>query len=265
MPTIDDDVATNRLVITERYRIPTFWKDGAREIIAERIEEELDTPRISRRTMPLAVSFPVHVAQHIEVRLGRDPGVFDREGVVDDGITRFSYKVGSDGSALVADFTLRTLSDNVAPNLVKAHLESLDKIRKNLEVELDENGASVAAATWVWLAVLLGLVALPLGIGLFKLRGQTRPDPLAETEPQVTAPPQPEPGLRPETAVPLARTELGNHVANLRCACGSRYAADAIDVESQTITFDGRRMVVVGLACSSCGQARDLYFVPATQ
>jgi len=261
---IDDDPTTNRLVISERYRIPSFWQDGKREIIAERIEEELDTPRISRRTMPLAVSFPLNVAQHVEVRLGRDPGIFDSDGTVDDGITHFAYKIKTDGGALVADFALRTLGDHVPPNLVKTHLKALEEIRKNLSIQLDENGASVTAATWVWLAIMLALVVLPLAVGLYRMRGSTAPDPLVESRPHPT-PQAVDPGRRPETAVTLAGSELGQHISRLTCSCGSRYAPEGIEANKQSLTFDGKRMVVVGLACSACGEARDLYFVPAPQ
>jgi transglutaminase-like putative cysteine protease len=260
LPSIEDDPATNTVVIAEKYTIPRFWDGGEREIFADRIENELDEPRISRRTMPLAVSFPVHVAQHIEVRLGRDPGVGEDSGTIEGGALRFDYKYAVDGGALVLDYTLRTLRDNVEPDQVKAHLQTLAKIRKNLEFRLDEEPTRITMGTWVWLSIMLLVVIGPLTIGLMRMRGQRTDDPL-EAPTQGPRAIRLEPGLGPETALAVPVGDLGQHVSNLMCTCGSRYRSDAVGADRQTLTFDGKKMLVVGLACSSCGLSRDLYFV----
>jgi transglutaminase-like putative cysteine protease len=272
LPRIDDDPMTNTVVITERYFIPRFWRNGARRIVADRIEEELDTPRISRRTMPLAVSFPVHVAQRIEVRLGRDPGVDEDTSTTSDGVTQFSYKCTVDGSALVLEYTLRTLRDNVPPTQVATHLASLETIRKALEFEIDEQSTEVAVGTWLWLSIMACFVLAPIGIGLITMRKKPAPDPLLEPigagpirrthEARSVEPTRTESGLRPDAAIPLAHADVGRHVSSLACACGRRYSHDAVGGDAQSLTFDGRKMIVVDVSCPSCGSSRDMYFVP---
>ena len=55
-PRVLDDPESNTLTITERYTIRSFWKNAGRRLVADRIGDELDTPRISRRSAPLAIS-----------------------------------------------------------------------------------------------------------------------------------------------------------------------------------------------------------------
>jgi transglutaminase-like putative cysteine protease len=264
LPDIEDDAGTNTVLIRERYRTPKFWDDGARMILADRIESELDAPRISRRSAPLAVSYPVDVAQRIEVRLGRDPGVEDDSGTIEDGVTRFDFKRTVEADVLVLEYRLRTLADNVPPDRVRAHLETIEKVRENLELQLDEEPLSAAPGTWIWLGVLFMFVLLPLFIGIVRHKGARANDPLAEGERPPPSPPRQEPGLRPDTALALPQGDLGLHVVNLSCSCGTRYGSDAIGSDRQSLTFDGRKLVVVGLACGTCGTSRDMYFVPST-
>ena len=61
--------------MTENYKITGFWEDGARTFSADRIDSYLSSTRSSRRTGPLAVSYPVDVSQTIDIHTGRQLGI----------------------------------------------------------------------------------------------------------------------------------------------------------------------------------------------
>ena len=77
-PRVDDDPVANVLVVTEKYRIPDFRKDQSLVLAANRINQELVKPAISKRSTPLAIDFPANVNQTIEVNLP-EPVLIDND------------------------------------------------------------------------------------------------------------------------------------------------------------------------------------------
>lgn len=72
---LTDDPKTNVYRTTERYSLPGFWQAqsapaGYRaEVFADAIIDTIPTPKTKVRLTPLAVAFPQHVVQRIEIEL----------------------------------------------------------------------------------------------------------------------------------------------------------------------------------------------------
>lgn len=138
-PHIEDDEEANRIVIAETFTISKFWRDGKREIMADTIEGMLGSPRISRRTSPLAIRHPVYVSQSIELRFPEELEIPQSSGSISDEALAYSYKIVSSGNRATLDFTYQTLKDHVDSERVSDHLETILHIRETLSLTLDRD------------------------------------------------------------------------------------------------------------------------------
>jgi transglutaminase-like putative cysteine protease len=154
LPEVQDDQQANHIRIVERYHIASFWDDGERTLTADRVGDVLTSARASRRTGPLAIDFPVDVAERIEIRTDRPIDVAGESGTLSDEAVGFTYKCSTEGDATAFEFRYRTLADNVAANHVAQHRETIKKIRKRLDVTLRRR---TGAARSLGVAALFGV------------------------------------------------------------------------------------------------------------
>jgi hypothetical protein len=141
LPQVSDDPAINTIVITEKYKILSFWKSKTRQFYAGRIDEDLGKPGVSKRSMPLALPYPSRVSQIIEAHLP-EPFMIEKDSrtIESDGI-RFKYQYASSGKTITLSYQLRTLRDHVPADKVAKHLDIIDRIRQTLGYEISKRGA----------------------------------------------------------------------------------------------------------------------------
>jgi transglutaminase-like putative cysteine protease len=173
-PTVSDDQAANTIVVTERFRVPSFWEDGARTLTADHVEDALPATRGARRSAPLAVDHPVNVEQTIEVRMPGPVSLEEQSGAVEGEAVRFSYRFGASGNAAVLKFRYQTLRDSVPAGHAAQHRDAVKKIRKLVDytLERDSLGAGMLSTSTL-LASGAGLCLL-LAFGLIVARRRSR-------------------------------------------------------------------------------------------
>lgn len=261
-PEVRDDEQANVIVITERYRIPNFWKDAAHVFLADRVGEELTKPDVSRRTQPLRIHYPLNVEQLIEIHLPYRQAVETGAETVEDAALRFTSNAVAEGNVIRLHYTLRTKAAEVAPQNVASHLATIEQARDLAGYELKQGRPQTSQpfghALDALFAVALGGVGLLLLYGWLKRR-RVAARALAQA---ASLSLRARPGTRPETAIKLeAETEIARYLNGVACrSCGRRDYAQA---GRQGLIYDGRRLVVVQLECATCRNSQDLYFALA--
>ncbi|MFL6335431.1 MAG: DUF3857 domain-containing transglutaminase family protein [Pyrinomonadaceae bacterium] len=263
LPEVADDERADVITLTEHYTIQSFWKDSKHEFPAQYFGDEMGKPGISRRTSPLAVTFPYNTEQLTEIRLPYTHRVTTGEKTAEDEALRFTARVEQDGNVVRVRYALVTKQDSVPVAKVGQHLETLDKANDIASFQLrqappDISGSPVSPALAIFYLLLLGG-----GGGLFILyawvrrRRYTR---LAEAY----AVSRSLPGAVPETAIKLGtESDIGNYVAGFKCpGCGQRTCGVA---SRQGLVYDDRRLVVVHVSCEHCRTTQDFYFTVAAE
>jgi transglutaminase-like putative cysteine protease len=69
LPEITDYESLNVIFVTEKIFDSSFWKNSKHYFWAGRIADEIEKPRVSRRTLPLAVRYPLNIGQKVEIEL----------------------------------------------------------------------------------------------------------------------------------------------------------------------------------------------------
>ena len=258
-PQVKDDEEMNTIVITEKYRIPDFWKDGSRVFVADRISTEVAKPGISRRSQPLAVRFPVSLTHTIEVQMPDNAGGISRDSeTVSDEAINFRFASSQVGHTVKLEYSYQSLRDSVPAERAAKHLEVIGKIQRGVGYELYYRN-TVPAWDSLISAIAIGAVVLPLigfGIvmGVRRQRGRSRQSEFYRAQ---LLPP----GASPETAI-FVQDELDftRNLMTFQCRCGAPFYRPGTPVHKEGLTFDGRRLAVVRLRCEFCTNYHDVYF-----
>ena len=153
-PVLADDPVANTITTTERYLVPDFWKGRRRELRAWAVGKYLGKPRVTRRTMPLALPYPLSVRQITRVDLPERWRITDESQAVEDEAVRYRYAVRLEGGrALTLDRRLETLGDHVEVAHLGKYLAALEEIDKSIGFSLERaepavegSGADAGAA-----------------------------------------------------------------------------------------------------------------------
>jgi hypothetical protein len=261
-PEISDDEETNTIVMTERYRITTFWKNKRHRFLAGKIYDELSKPSVSQRTMPLSVSYPLSLEHYIEIDLATPFAISREDGSISNEALRFDYNYGTDGNLIRLKYSLKTYAGTVPLAKVAQHLLLLDRVYEHVGFELT-NGAPIvgfpARSTSSQLDTIfgvatLGLLGLVLGGYLIKRQLRKRGDQ------RLREPRSARPGTTPETAIRLSSNDaMENFLSSFECRCGQHpYRRETAPVKER-FTYDGQRLIGVRLQCSECGTNNDIY------
>jgi hypothetical protein len=175
----------DQFTVTESYTIPDMWTpdrsqaEGALQMTVHPYElyNYVDKPQTLRRTMPLALPYPLLVEHRIEVLLPEPWPVNNDEVAIQN--TAFSYtsqvRYSADGMRLELTYRLQTFKDFVSPGELRRYLADLDRVDKDLGYQLTMGGeeapskprpwGGVAAAAVVILALVVrnALARGPLG------------------------------------------------------------------------------------------------------
>lgn len=256
LPAIADDINANVIVTTEHYIIPNFWKKRAREFYAGRINEEFGKLSVSRRSMPLALSYPVRVSQIIVAHLPEAIEIDRKGSTIESDAIRYKYRYDFSGKTLTLSYELQTRKDYVAAEKVAEHLALVDRIRGTLgyELSMNKNDSENTAAV-----ILLALIFTPILI--FSAIKVVKSKRSKQRQTSFTRNMRPRYGESPETAINLEEgRDLDQSLTEFKCACGHSYQARADTHQRESATFDGRRLTIVRLNCDTCRRIRDVYF-----
>ncbi|MGH9825923.1 MAG: DUF3857 domain-containing transglutaminase family protein, partial [Blastocatellia bacterium] len=246
---VSDDPVSNTLLVKEKYRIPNFWGQKGRYVFGDRISEELNRPRITQRTMPLGVSYPVYIEQTIEVRVPDIPEIASASGTISDDAVHFEYKVGVSGKAAQIKFVYRTVRDSVDVGGVAGHLETLDSIRHALNRHVARGDGSASAEMSDGEALLLlAILATPFlivgAVVVIKRRQSSHRLRAFAQGKEVRN------GDGPERPISIpAAADLPGKLRSLRCRCGSGYRPEEDGSSQERLVYDGRRLIAVTLKC----------------
>lgn len=269
LPVVSDNPDANRLTVTETYTLPSFWQNDERQLYADYLYERLSKPSVKRRINPLALAYPFHIAQTIEVHLPESINIRNESATISDGYLSFFYRHSSQNKSVKLEYKLETLGESIPPADVAKHVKTIDSIIDSLSYQISGKGgvqprlgAALSGFTdklviLAWL-VFFGPFVLFGGILMVKrLRARNRFD--AFKDKFKTAP-----GMEPATPL-LARSEaeMQAQLAAMRSQCGAPLAGLAAALNTQQVRFDGRQLTVITLRCESCGEIRDLYFALA--
>jgi hypothetical protein len=265
LPIITDDQDTNTIVIKEKYLITELWKDGRHTFAADRIYYELEKPRVSQRSAPLEVTYPLSITQKILIDVGAGTDFPVAADVLNDNSMAFEYRYSKSGDHLSMEFSLKTFADSVSLEQVPRHLQLLDQAQAVIGYDLAQGrsgiivrssrGPSRTLVGLTWLLVLIPVFALV--VWLVRRRSNRQQNiPFNE---RLHA----KPGSSPETAIQVSTAEkLETELTKFTCRCG----APAYDVQSppkpERFVYDGQRLIGVRFVCGSCKVSSDLYLKP---
>lgn len=266
-PQVRDDEAANLIVVTEKYRLPDFWRNRGRRVLATQIYQHLDRPRsILQRRAPLALTYPLSIRQSIEIELPeRVLTQRDAWPVASDEV-RFEARMLREGRTVKLDYEFTTLRDEVSVDRLGAYLDTLDKIEDQLAYGLTRgaprmrtNDAAMVVGGVLLLLAVLAVPVVVIGLILWVKRRRVK---TPEPEEAESTPAPPAPGSLPDVAIELrSAEEMEQYVSGLRCDCGNPFRQPGEPLRAEGLIFDGRRLLNVALRCVRCGTARDWYFM----
>jgi transglutaminase-like putative cysteine protease len=250
---VADDEAANVVVVRERYNVAELWKDGRHQLGATSIDGRLKGPRITRRSMPYAVEFPLNIRTKVLVRFPASPEIDPEMLDLGDDHLHFHLQVGVRDRELSVVYELQSLQDSVAPEKAQRFFQIQDEIRRRAGYNLHAPGAPTVES---WLKTPGGVVGLILmsvvtlaGL-MFGARSRRRFLPRSRFAA----------GESPATAIEVvSMNDLGARVEGLRCTCGSHYRRESAK-SADSLRYDGRTLQVWSLACGECPQQRSIYF-----
>ncbi|MGA7616221.1 MAG: DUF3857 domain-containing protein [Thermoanaerobaculia bacterium] len=268
-PVVKDDRSANRIVVTERYSIPSFWKNHRRDLFAWAMDDWLSRPASVQRSGPYGLIHPAHVVHEIRVELPRRLSIHPEHLEVDDPAFRFWFDSTVSERMLRLRYRYRSLSDSVPRKRIPEFLDHVDKARAVLDYELrDDVPAPVAASMTPSFPVLAGGVAivslLILGGALFagwKLassfaqRGGGTPRRSTRLSELKDAPD----GRTPASPIPVSGSaEVGALLAVRPCPCGAEFPPGS--EMRQTARYLGHPLTIVSRRCQQCSQFDTVYF-----
>jgi hypothetical protein len=267
-PSITDDPATNTLVVSEKYTIAEFWNNGERSFYADQIYNCVNSPGVSKRTMPIAISHPVYITQNIEVHLPETYPIETGSGTLADGFLSFDYRYATQGKVIKLDFKLQSLRDVVPADQAAKHIKTVEKIKEYAGYRISrdaygqaggeniEKGVEGLFKAFVWLLFLGPFVIFGTLMGVRRMREKRRLNGFKQRFQTV-------PGTEPANAIRFSNEqELFWHLSNFRSACGAPFYKQGVLLHQENMTFDGQRLTAIALQCDVCSETRDVYFAP---
>ena len=264
LPQVDDNQNTNTIVIKEKYLISELWRDNRHSFVADRIFAELRKPRVSQRSAPLEVQYPLSIQQTILIDLGPGYDFPIGSDVLSDDALRFEYSYSKSGNQLSMYFSLKTFADSVPTNALQTIFKYSTRPRQwrvssCLEVVAEllwRVATPVAYAAWDDLAVIL----IPV---VFFVVWIVRSRKTTVSRPQFVGQQTAQPGTSPETALRMSTKEkMESLLLNFTCRCGRHPYNPEAPAKRERFTYDGQRLVGIRLVCGACKQASDVYVNP---
>jgi transglutaminase-like putative cysteine protease len=167
-PVVRDDRWRNVLTVTESYEMPTFWKNGRRELRGWGVEDHLPRRVAATRTTPLSVPHPVHVRHELVVRANDRFHVGRYAKTVTGGAFTLTTTLTTAGKEIGLTFDYRSRSDVVLPDRMKTHTQETEQLEDELSFLLlsDLTSPDAPEDPWTGAPVVGGGLALSLAAAL---------------------------------------------------------------------------------------------------
>ncbi|AKU99151.1 Transglutaminase-like enzyme [Labilithrix luteola] len=258
---VEDDEATNVVVVREFYAIPHVYdKNGRFDVWAHSIQTLVGRPQTTRRSSPLSLAYPLFVRHEIEVE-GVELRPLDDSTVNDGSIvfTRHSEKLPK---GLLLTFELRALTDAVPPEKVAEHVAARSKIQDAVDwfvvpkigEPVKENPAHSAVSIAVDVVLIVGLLIVGAVVLVRRTRRAGRRWRWRWRRARSA-------GEVPARAIRVAsRHDAERRVFDGKWECGHAPPQGTSQVAWASIAFGAVRVTSARALCPSCGQARVRYF-----
>ncbi|MFP4348737.1 MAG: DUF3857 domain-containing protein [Desulfococcaceae bacterium] len=135
---VEDDIDTNTITVTETYTIPHIWQpsetDGRVEATFQPLElyNLIALPATRRRSMPLHVDHPVRFQQTTHVDLSDDWEIGPESVHIEDEAMVFDRSIRYEDRHLTISNAFRTRTDHVSAEQAPAHLSNLKRLKNEL-------------------------------------------------------------------------------------------------------------------------------------
>lgn len=179
VPTYEDVETSNSFTVFEKYTISNFWtpqKENGKVVEAwfspQVLRGYIREPKTSKRTMPLALSHPLHVEQKITVLLPESWSVDGEEKEIEDDAFFFRRTAGysSGGKELLLHYAYQSHQDHVEAGATAAYLRNQKALLDELSYGLTYNKASGNDTDFSWQVLLLVVVLIGgFSIGAYRL------------------------------------------------------------------------------------------------
>ncbi|HEY2515404.1 MAG TPA: DUF3857 domain-containing transglutaminase family protein [Polyangiaceae bacterium] len=248
---VADDPLQDRIVVSEHYALKDPLGQGGLDVTAEVIRDLVRKPQVSRRTIPLAVPYPVYRRDEVVVKGISLYGADDK--VLHDDAIDFTRRGDTTENVTKLTFELRTKRDSVPPDGVAAHVALLGEIRDSIYGSLGvrevkktraESRQNLIALGWI---VGAGVFAFGVSVAVPRIRRRRWAKKVRASAGETAALAQEAPDRAAAERILLAG----------KCTCGG---AVSPGVEWSTLTYGGREVTAGRAACSACGERRVRYF-----
>ena len=173
---VDDDVASDRMEITQQFKIPKIWKAAkqtnfiACEFFSSGILERLAIPQTRERKLELALGYPANFTQRIEIQTHESWRVSPKDQTIENSSFHFHCSETCASNRITLVYELATRRPAVAASEVADYLAAVEKISNllGLSVPKREAGSSVngPANLTVWMGVICYTALLLIGATL---------------------------------------------------------------------------------------------------
>lgn len=262
-PQVSDDRAANVIVVHEEYEVRELWSAGVWTFVPDAIDAALRVPDTVVRTMPLAFDHPLRVEERVRFVFPEALPVEPSSDVVESPAFRYEMHADRSGNVVTIRYSLRSLTDAVAPADVPSHLTRVAQVRRSIGLDVDRPAVAAApesllastvggsASRWFWgtfaMVTFVGVccvIAIPRATRR-RARSSARSHALFA------------PGEAPASAIVAANeNSVLRAAAEFRCDCGKEFLYDG---DIQRARYDERDLVIVTGRCA-CGRERVLYF-----
>ncbi|MFT2009662.1 DUF3857 domain-containing protein [Pontibacter sp. 13R65] len=177
-----DFPSENKFTTLEEYTISDLWEESeetagllSASFYPQVLRSYINSPRVSKRSMPLHLNHPTQVEHHILLYMSEPWPVNATNKKITDQVFTYTSDVSynSRSSLITLSYTYNTLNDHVQPEQMTAFVKHQKAILDDLGYNLTYNqnmAGTLADAPISWPAVFFSLIVLALAaFGAYKL------------------------------------------------------------------------------------------------
>jgi transglutaminase-like putative cysteine protease len=178
---VTDQRDSNRVVVDEYYKIPTFWKPGEDDpsvlecdVSAQSIDSRISVSKFAQRTAPYRLSYPLNYTHTIVINVPEEWSVEYKDQRIDRDQYAYYYSRRYADRKVVITTHYETKEAEIPADQYQQYIDDHKEIRGNLWYSLTYNtnytGQSVSsptAAGLAWLAISFALSVL-LSVGIYR-------------------------------------------------------------------------------------------------
>lgn len=167
----DDDPTLNTFITQERYKINNVWQSDSSStaksftLLCRAFVHELRSLTARKRVNPLALSYPYDIDYTVRVHLPEvwmveaDSWTIDRKAYT----CSFKKTYQPEDSLVTLHYTYRNKIDYVEQADIATYRADVDKIDRDLSIQLTQDLSGASSGATNWLLVLVSLITIGLG------------------------------------------------------------------------------------------------------